>query len=195
MVDENTENTEEQDENTEGEGAEEKSGFGLKKIILFVVLPLLLIGGGLGGAYTMGYLDSVLGVKVDCTTIEDENDPHYEECKEEIAAAEGHEGAGPGLYYAIPDIRVNLNSETRKSQFLFLVVKLEVADQASMDKIEQYVPRITDHFQTYLRELRLEDLQGSAGIYRLRLELLERVRAAAPDVEVRDVLFQEMLVQ
>jgi flagellar FliL protein len=57
------------------------------------------------------------------------------------------------------------------------------------------MPRIIDNFQVYLRELRLDDLRGSAGIYRLREELLMRVNTAAQPVHVKDVLFREMLVQ
>ena len=169
-------------------------GFNGKKIIMFVILPLLIIVGSLTTAYFMGYLDSVLGIEIDCEQV-DEDDPRFAKCQEIISAkAAGQEGATPGFYYDIPDMRVNLNTDG-KQKFLFLVVKLELPDQANMDKVELYIPRIVDHFQTYLRELRVEDLQGSTGIYRLRLELLERVNAAAPDLDVRDVLFQEMLVQ
>lgn len=182
------------DDLSEGDDAEEAGGFGLKKIIIFLVLPLLILGGGIGTAYMMGYLDSLLGVEACEEVIEDPEHARFEECSETLDVA-GKEGTSPGFYYDIPDIRVNLNTTGRNQQFLFLVVKLEVPDQDNLDRIEQYAPRITDHFQTYLRELRLEDLQGSAGIYRLRLELLERVNAAAPQIEVRDVLFQEMLVQ
>jgi hypothetical protein len=32
-------------------------------------------------------------------------------------------------------------------------------------------------------------------MYRMKIELLSRVRAAAPEIKVRDVLFQEILVQ
>jgi flagellar FliL protein len=60
---------------------------------------------------------------------------------------------------------------------------------------ETIMPRVIDQFQTYLRELRVEDLRGSSGIYRMKLELLNRVRAAAPDIGVKDVLFQEILIQ
>jgi flagellar FliL protein len=57
------------------------------------------------------------------------------------------------------------------------------------------LPRIVDNFQVYLRELRLEDLQGAAGMYRLREELLNRVNAAVRPAQVKDVLFKEMIVQ
>ncbi|MFX9073467.1 flagellar basal body-associated FliL family protein, partial [Acinetobacter baumannii] len=60
---------------------------------------------------------------------------------------------------------------------------------------QQTLPRIIDNFQVYLRELRLDDLKGSAGMYRLREELLLRVNMAAQPVKIKDVLFKEMLVQ
>ena len=72
---------------------------------------------------------------------------------------------------------------------------LELAAEADIEHLEQVLPRIVDNFQVYLRELRIEDLKGSAGIYRLREELLLRVNAAAYPAEVRDVLFKEMLIQ
>ncbi len=175
-------------------GEDAGKGLNAKKIILFVILPLLIITGALTSAYFMGYLDSMLGIEINCEEV-DEDDPRFSKCQEIISArAAGQEGASPGFYYDIPDMRVNLNTGG-KQKFLFLVVKLELPDQMNVDKVELYAPRIVDHFQTYLRELRVEDLQGSTGIYRLRLELLERVNAAAPDLDVRDVLFQEMLVQ
>lgn len=179
-----------------GDAPEVSGGFNAKKIILFVVLPLLLIGGGGSVAYFTGLLDPVLGIEMDCTEVVDPEDPHYEDCQAQLAENETGMNMGkPGLYFDVPDIRVNLNSTGGRQKFLFLSIKIEVPDQDNLTKLEDYVPRVTDHFQTYLREIRLEDLQGSAGIYRLRRELLERVNAAAPEVEVRDVLFQEMLVQ
>ena len=57
------------------------------------------------------------------------------------------------------------------------------------------MPRIVDQFQVYMRELRVEDLNGSAGMARLKEELLMRVNAAVAPTQVRDVLFQQMIVQ
>ena len=57
------------------------------------------------------------------------------------------------------------------------------------------MPRVVDNFQVYLRELRLEDLGGSAGLFRLKEELLFRVNRAVDPVQVTDILFREMLVQ
>jgi flagellar FliL protein len=95
----------------------------------------------------------------------------------------------------IPDIIVNLNSTTKQPRFLKLKVQIEVSNGADLEKVQAIAPRVIDHFQTYLRELRVEDLKGSAGIYRLRQELVRRVNAAAYPVKVTDVLFQEILIQ
>lgn len=154
---------------------------GVKKLVLLVVLPLLLLGGAGGGLYATGMLDSLLG-----------GDGAIEE---EHAEVEEEAGPMPGFYYELPDMVVNLNSGNRRQNFLKLSVSLELAGEEDVAAVEQVLPRIVDNFQVYLRELRIEDLRGSAGLYRLREELLRRVSAAAAPAEVRDVLFREMLVQ
>ena len=90
---------------------------------------------------------------------------------------------------------VNLSAEGTKQNYLKLKVQLEVASESDKAAVEAVMPRVIDQFQTYLRELRPRDLRGSAGIYRLQMELLSRVNAAAAPTKVRDVLFQEILIQ
>lgn len=171
-------------ESAEGEGGK---SFSAKKLILFVVLPLLLLGGGGTGLYVSGLLDGVLGKEA---AVED--DAHGDAG----AHDEGHdEAAGPGFFYEMPEMIVNLDPSNRRARFLKLTIALELNEEHDALAIEAVLPRVTDHFQTYLRELRVSDLQGSAGVYRLRQELLARVQAAAEDVEIRDVLFKEILIQ
>jgi flagellar FliL protein len=90
---------------------------------------------------------------------------------------------------------VNLSGNDAQPRYLRLSVQLELKDPGDTASIEAVMPRVVDQFQTYLRELRVKDLRGSAGIYRLQMELLARVNAAAYPVEVKDVLFQEILIQ
>ena len=71
----------------------------------------------------------------------------------------------------------------------------EPKENESEFKIEELIPRVVDNFQTYLRELRLDDLRGSAGMYRLREELLTRINIAVEPAKVKAVLFKEMIVQ
>jgi flagellar FliL protein len=148
-----------------------------KKLVLFIVLPLLIIGVTGGGIYASGLLDSLLGI---------------EEHEEELMV---EEEVGPSVYYEVPEMLVNLNTTGRRAGYLKISVSLEVASEEDFARLDAILPRIVDDFQVYLRELRVEDLHGSAGLQRLREELFMRVSNAAAPTEVRDVLFREMLIQ
>lgn len=161
-----------------------------KKLLLFIVLPLLLLIGGGVALYATGTLDKILHKKGP----EAEKHAESKDDKHDAKSQKDAE-AGPGYYYDLPDIVVNMNDSGTKPRFLKLRMSIELPKKEDEPKLEAVMPRITDNFQTYLRELRVDDLRGSAGIYRLRLELLLRVRAAADPVVVRDVLFREILVQ
>jgi flagellar FliL protein len=99
------------------------------------------------------------------------------------------------VFYDLPEILVTLNSSGRKTNYLKLKVALELDGSQGVERLDTVMPRIIDTFQVYLRELRVEDLDGSAGLLRLKEELLVRVNAAVRPVRVSDVLFKEMLVQ
>ncbi len=166
---------EEDDEAGGGEG-----GLNTKKLLVMVLLPLLLIGGG-AAAYLTGALDSLLN-------------------KEQVSEAEeaqiAQEAANMNAaFLKIPDMIVNLSSDSGQPRYLRLSVQLELESEEAKLAVDAAMPRVIDQFQTYLRELRVQDLRGSAGIYRLQMELLNRVNAAAYPVEVQDVLFQEILIQ
>lgn len=161
---------------------DEKAGGGLnpKKLVLFVALPLLLIGGG-AAAYLTGMLDKYIG-----------KEAVSEASEAEIAQETANMNAA---FLKIPDMIVNLSSSDGQPRYLRLSVQLELKNEEQKLAVENVMPRVIDQFQTYLRELRVKDLRGSAGIYRLQMELLGRVNAAAYPVEVQDVLFQEILIQ
>ena len=90
---------------------------------------------------------------------------------------------------------VNLNTDDERRQFMKLTVALEVADEEMMAEIQPRMAKVIDAFQVYLRELRRSDLEGSAGIYRLKEELRRRVNLAIFPAEVEGILFKEILVQ
>ena len=169
------------DEEVGGDGDETapKEG-GKKKLLIIVGLVILLIVGGLAAAYFTGLLDPVIEMITGDETAEGGSEETTE--------------SGPTVFYDLQEILVNLNTGGRKSTFLKIRVSLEL-QKADIAKVESIMPRIVDNFQTYLRELRIDDLKGSAGMYRLREELLIRVSAAAAPTKIKDVLFKEMLVQ
>jgi flagellar protein FliL len=72
---------------------------------------------------------------------------------------------------------------------------LEVKEEKLVEVIKPSMPRVTDIFQTYLRELRPADINGSAGLFRLKEELTKRVNLAVAPTQVSAVLFKEIVVQ
>lgn len=174
-----------EDEGKEKEGAEtageetvdeEVLAAGKKKKMMIIVgaaVAVLLLGGGGAAFFLMKGSDS--GEK-----------------KEAVAQKELKEKPA---YYPLGDMIVNLSGEGKRPNYLKVKVTLELADEKDASLMDLIKPRIIDNFQVYLRELRIDDLRGSAGMYRLREELLMRVTEAAQPIRIRDVLFQEMLVQ
>ena len=172
---------EELEEEPEGEDGEEASSSGGKKKLLIIVgaVVLLLIGAA-AAVFFSGILDS--------------------EETEESAEKEGKEGAEAEMakktyFVDLDEMIVNLNTTERRQSLLKLKVSLEVAEQKDVAVVRELTPRVVDNFQTYLRELRLDDLRGSAGMYRLREELLTRINIAVEPAKVKAVLFKEMIVQ
>ena len=158
--------------------ATKRGGLNGKKLVLFIILPiLLLVGGGLG-AYFAGLLDPLMGPM----------EPEAEQVEVEPVDTRA-------VFFDLPQMLVNLNTGGRKNKYLKISISLELTKETDRPELTNLLPRVVDNFQVYLRELRVEDLRGSAGVQRLREELLMRVNAAVHPIEVRDVLFKEMLVQ
>ncbi|HKS85011.1 MAG TPA: flagellar basal body-associated protein FliL [Pseudolabrys sp.] len=166
----------EEEEKPEGEGEQQpasKFKFKLKppslKWMIIGGAGLLVLAGGGGGAYYF-----LKGPK------------H----KEEPVAAK------PATFVDLPDVLVNLsNAGGDRTQYLKVKIVLELPDQHLVAQIQPLMPRVMDAFQTYLRELRPTDLDGSAGLYRLKEELTRRVNAAVAPNRITAVLFKEIVVQ
>ncbi|HTZ00842.1 MAG TPA: flagellar basal body-associated protein FliL [Xanthobacteraceae bacterium] len=164
-----TENAEAEGE--EGKAAPAKRKFSLK-LILIAVGGLVALGAVGGGAYHFLFSHK----------------------KEEVAVADK---VKPPVFFDLPDVLVNLSSTggADRTQYLKVKAVLELPDQAMSAQIQSVMPRIMDAFQTYLRELRPTDLDGSAGLYRLKEELTRRVDVAIAPNHVNAVLFKEIVIQ
>lgn len=103
--------------------------------------------------------------------------------------------APKALFYDLPDMTVNLSASPDRPQYLRMKITLEVENVQTVDAIKPVMPRVVDTFQTHLRELRVTDLEGSAGLFRLREELTRRVNLAIAPLRIRAVLFREIVVQ
>jgi len=185
-----TEDLEEDFDESEGttSEAEPSEGKGKLKKILIIVLPILLLVGVGAGVYFSGVLDSLLGGGKDASG-------HATPQASAPANANTPKAVQAAAFMDLPEMLVNLQSTGRKPAYLKLRVALELDSVSDQPRVEQMMPRIVDYFQVYLRELRIEDLQGASGMNMLREELLTRVNAAVKPVRVSDVLFKEMLVQ
>ncbi len=188
----------------EGENGEaEGEGGGKKKppmmiIIIAAVVLVLALGGG-GAAFFL------LKPKPEAAAEKDKKGEHGKkkeekkgekkgEGKEEaplITVKEGPEGV---VFATLPNIVVNMQTADGRPTFMKLRLTLEVPDQETAEALEPALPRMQDMFQTFLRELRPEDLQGSQGSYQLRTEIMRRVNLVIAPAKVNAVLIEEMLI-
>jgi flagellar FliL protein len=159
----------------DGEAGSEKPAGGKKKLIL-IAAPVLLIGA-LAGLWFSGVLPGLLGMQ-------HAEKPAQEAAKPDVPA-----------FVDLPDMIANLAGPAAKPSYVKLQARLEIARQEDADKVKQAMPRLQDMFQTYLREMRPDELRGSAGSYRLREELLGRANVTLAPIKVTDVLFTQLLIQ
>ena len=173
----------EEDEDLEGEDGEDDDKPGSsKKVLIIVGVVLLLAVGGFAAAYFTGLIDPVIA------WITGAEEKEQEEGQERVRSVDA-------VFFPLEEVIVNLNTGGRKLSFLKIRISLELENSGDIKRVETVMPRIMDNFQAYLRELRIEDLKGAAGMYRLREELLSRVNTAVAPVKVHEVLFKEILVQ
>ena len=161
----------------EAEGAAEATEApapkGKLKMMLAVVVVLAIAGGSATWFFFMRH--------------------HSEEMHTEAAAAPPPK---PPAYVEVPDMLVNLiGLPGERVQYLKAKIVLEVKEEKQAEAIKPSLPRVTDIFQTYLRELRPSDLNGSAGLFRLKEVLTRRVNAAVAPNQVSAVLFKEVVIQ
>jgi flagellar FliL protein len=160
---------EEPESEDDGEGQPKKSFLSLKMMII-AGAAVAVLGGGIGGYLMMsgGSKDEKPAVVV----------------------------AKPAVFFDVPEVLVNLSTAAgERSQYLKVKIVLELPDATVQPQIQTTMPRVMDTFQTYLRELRPSDLDGSAGLYRLKEELTRRINVAVAPSRITAVLFKEIIVQ
>jgi flagellar FliL protein len=160
------------DEQAEGGAADAAAAAPKSKLKLIIAVAgvLVILGGGAGWFFFFRH--------------------HGEEAHAEAPPPK------PPTFVEVPDLLVNLVGVAgERVQYLKVKVVLEVKEEKQAEAIKPTLPRVTDIFQTYLRELRPADLNGSAGLFRLKEELTRRVNAAIAPDQVNAVLFKEIVVQ
>ena len=187
-------------EEIEGEeGEEQPKKKSMLKLGLFIGLPALIVVLGAVAAvlFLMGG-----GEEEQVAEGEHAEDGEYAEHADD---GEGYGGgydehSGEVLYYPLDDehetaILVNIQADGGRSPVLKLELMLEFTDPDVQAALDEHIARVYDQYLIFLRELRVEDLSGSAGTYRLKMELVRRVNLAIAPLQVDDVLIQSMLIQ
>jgi len=195
-------------ETVDGEAAAPKK----KKLpLLFIVIPaaLVVLGGGGGAAFFL-MQPKAEAAEGDHGKAAKKAGDHGKSAKKGKGKGKGDgkasgeadpalgvisEGPDGVTFYTLPDMVVNIQDPTGKPTFLKLKLTLEMHDYALAEHLQSEMPRMQDMFQGFLRELRPEDLAGSAGSFQLRAEILRRVNLIAAPGKVDAVLIEEMLVQ
>lgn len=186
-------------------------GKGGKKKLLILAVPvvLALIGAGL---WFGGILPPLLGVgKVaehgDAKSTEGHGAKPAADALHGKPPSEAGHGVKPGekaaaasvpsgpSFVELPDIVSNLNTGGRRAIYVKLKSRIELARPGDEAILKAALPRVLDLFQTYLREMRPEEMRGSAGTYRLREELIARANIAVAPARIQDLLFTEILIQ
>ncbi len=165
-----------------------KMAKGKKKLLLPIAGVLVLLGLGAGGWFS-GLIPKWLG------KASPEHAEHAEKGEKDPAAGDRIEAARAPVFMDLPDIVANLNTGNRRPAFVKLKAKFELARAEDQPAVVAAMPRVLDLFQGYLREMRPDELRGTAGTYRLREELLARTNLVAPPAHVVAVLFTELIVQ
>lgn len=160
-------------------GSEPQQANGKRKLILIIAAVVMLAAGG-AAAYVVGLFEAA------------DSAPDAES-----ASAPPTAQAVPAdpVFYSLPDLVVTLNAAERKPRYMKVRVVLALNSQADAAQAEKLSPRIIDYCQLYLRELRPEELRGTAALVRMREELLRRVNAALAPVSVREVLFTDLFIE
>ena len=193
-----------EDDVPEGEDGEVAAEGGGKKkppmmIIIIAAVVLVLVLGGGGAAFFL------LKPKPEVSAEKDKKGEHGKkkdekkeekkgEGKEEKALVTIKEGPEGVMFATLPNVVVNLQAADGRPTYLKLKLTLEVPDEETAEALEPAMPRLQDMFQSFLRELRPEDLQGSQGSYQLRTEILRRVNLVIAPAKVNAVLIEEMLI-
>lgn len=178
-------------EGTEGEGEEGgKKQLPIRLLIIAAAGALVVLGGaGAGVMFLMPHKPAAAAHKLPPKPKGDKKDG-----KTDPNAPQVQDGPDGVVFYTLPDIVVNMQTPDGKPTFLKLKLTFELPDRDTADTLDAEMPRLQDIFQTFLRELRPEDLSGSEGTLQLRAELQRRVNLVIAPSKVNGVLIEEMLI-
>lgn len=171
----------EEKENAPSEATAPQGGGMMKFIIIGIIVLLIVVAAGLFftplGASLLGHPEPAKA-----------EEKKTEETPETLDATKV-------AFTTLPEILLNLRNASGKSSFLKVSFVVQSPTEEVSKKVEKLKPILVDQFQEYLRGLDVEDMAGSAGLQRVRNELLIRTNnILAPD-KASDILIGSFLIQ
>ena len=183
--------------------SEEELTDGLEKKKLSGKKIIIIVGAGLVALLAIIGIASFFFGGDDADDSRPAVDAHLDQLSEDEAARQAEATREPDLppeelkllFHEIPTQTFNLNTGGEGNSFLKATIILELDRESYKEDVDAKMPRVLDELHTYMRELRPEDLDGAQGLFRLKEELLMRINQAVAPSRVKDVLFQEFLIQ
>lgn len=168
----NKEETEETPENSpeNGEDKDAKTG-GKKKLIMLIAISVLVIAGGVGGAFFMGLFGGEKSVP-------------------EVVVIP----PGPPVYFDFPPLVLDLKKTSQRVNYIKIKVVAEIATR-DLPVLKENELKITDGIQSYLRSQTRDSLTGAAGTERMRTNIEKIINKIIAPVKFEGVLFREILLQ
>ena len=164
-----------------------------KKLVIGALAALLLLGGGGGAAMFLMGGDAAPAHGEAADNAHAEEATEEEAPEEEESSEEGQDGELPLV--DVPPMVVNMRSADGTARYLKLRFMLEARSADKVDKVKAKLPAIIDAYQPFLRELRPEDISGSAAVFRIKEEMLIRATEVTGKGMVKDVLIQDLVQQ
>lgn len=176
------------------EGEEEAKKGGLKKMILFIGLPVILVilAGVAGALFFLG------GGEEEAVAEGEHGEAHGE------ASADGH-GEGHAeeeahlaeLFRFEEPLIVDMSGPDNRSVLLEVQIALAYSDHdvGEMLAREDVQMLLRDEYVEFFRALRVEDIDGSTGSHRIRMELIRRTNLVLAPKTVDGVLLPSFVMQ
>ena len=148
------------------------------KILLWVLLVLLVLGGAGGGYFFFMHPG-------------DEKTADGEEAAEEVVIVDP-------IFVSVGPFTVNISS-LRGDRLLYTSMMLQVDDEQTEIFLQKHMPSINNRMLILLSEQIAEELNALGGKEMVKQKILDifntPLSEPQPELAIRDVLFQEFIVQ
>lgn len=148
----------------------------MKKLVLFIVLPMLLIIGSAAAIFFSGILTP--------------------EMEEEGDGSKKQKPAIAGTFFDVPDFIINLKGPTNKVVFLQLKLSIELKKLEDVERCKANLPRLQDVIVSYFHRRDPDQLLDDPGFAKMRKDLAQRLSAVAkPPIEILNVNISDLRIQ